>query len=94
MKYIHVSKTMVAGSGKTYINPNSEKRNDRKARRCRLISARQQRIERKAWRAEEKAEAKLNAEICNHEANADHAEDVADEREYHAYNRTFEEMNE
>lgn len=71
MKYIHISKTTVPGSGKTYFNPSTAVRNERKARRCRLISARQQRIQRKLDRSEQKAEAKLNAQIAAHESNMD-----------------------
>ncbi len=47
-------------------------------RKDRVVSPRQQRKQMKAFRAEQRYEAKLEQEIANHEANADFAESEAD----------------
>jgi hypothetical protein len=107
MNYLHVSKPLVpsinaAGQhcmavttqpGTTYCLPDGARRAARKDRREGFTTARQQRKDKKAWRDEQRYEAKLNAEIANNEANLDWQDDMEEERAYHRDNRTFDEMN-
>ena len=97
MKYLHVSKTLTTrnyqtivspGIGITYTSQNTHETNARKERRCGETTSRQQRKAIKAWRAEQKYESKLNAEIAAHESlldwQEDEAENMASERERRA----------
>jgi hypothetical protein len=89
MKYLHISKSFLGGSGKTFRH-NDSKAAQRADRRCGAISARQQRIAKKVWRAEQRYEARLNQEIANTEANLDWQEDEAECMAYERERRADE----
>jgi hypothetical protein len=98
MKYLHVSKKLIdigyllgsSGAGSTYISSDTAKTNARKARRCGLTTARQQRKYIKAWRANNKSEAAMDARIAEHEANMDWQEDEVENNAFERERRADE----